>query len=59
MTDNIISLQGISKTYEDNTVLDDLYLEELSDNLIRTNRLIGLCDSDVEKAILKLNKKEN
>ena len=27
MTDNIISLQGISKTYEDNTVLDDLNLD--------------------------------
>ncbi|MGL5692623.1 MAG: spermidine/putrescine ABC transporter ATP-binding protein [Peptostreptococcaceae bacterium] len=27
MTDNIISLQGISKTYEDNTVLDGLNLD--------------------------------
>ena len=27
MTDNIISLQGISKTYEDNTVLDNLNLD--------------------------------
>lgn len=43
----------------DYVILDDKYLEELSDNLIRTNRLTGLCDSDVEKAILKLNKKEN